>query len=195
MGTIKYLMILAVSVSYLLLIFQALRKNQSEDEKASFSSFFLWSILDLIMWANTIRAKNDPTLIGTYTVWTVIFTLLLLFKKQYKWTKTDSIVAVITATCFVISQVVSPVWAVFAGALSITLAGIPNLIMINKSPVNKMLIATIFFFILAPCLNIIDIYFKQGILKDYIYPVIGLSYWILAFILNQINNRKRRFRY
>ena len=82
MNVLTLLVVMFATSAYILLIKQALVKNQKEEDKISFSSFLLWSIIDFIMLVNTIRAKNDYTLILTYTVLTVILTVILLLKNK-----------------------------------------------------------------------------------------------------------------
>jgi drug/metabolite transporter (DMT)-like permease len=189
MNILTLSIVISASLAYVILIKQALRKNQKEEEKISFSSFLLWSIIDLIMLVNTIRAKNDYILITTYTVLTILLTLVLFFKKQFKWSKSDTLVAGIACICLVVSYVSSPIVGVTCGALSIASAGIPNLINISKQQANKMLYWTIFFFFLAPLLSCVDVFIKNGTLKDYIYPCIAMGYWGIAFGISLLRTR------
>lgn len=173
----------AASVPYLILVFQTLNKNRKESEKLSFSSFLLWSIIDIIMLVNTVRADNDYVLILTYTVLTIALTIILAIKEGFEWNKkSDTLVACIAFACLVISYLTSPFIGVIAGASSIVAAGIPNLINFSKQEPSKKLYTIIGFFFLAPLLSCIQVFSRNGTAKDYIYPLAAIGYWAAIFL-------------
>jgi drug/metabolite transporter (DMT)-like permease len=191
MSILTLCIIASATIAYTILIFQTLKKNQKEEDKVSFSSFLLWLIIDVIMFVNTLRAKNDPTLIGTYTALTVILTGLLFYKKQFSWNKTDTKVAVLAFACLVISYMTGPIVGVTCAALSIGCAGIPNLIGISNKKPSKLLYFTIIFFLLGPLFSVISVTIKNGLLKDYIYPCIAMTYWSIALVITTRNEYKK----
>lgn len=191
MDILTILIILSATAAYVILIKQAIKKGQTEKERLSFSSFFLWSIIDLIMLVNTIRANNDYVLILTYTILTIVLTIILLLKKQFQWSKSDTLVAGVACICLIVSYLTSPIIGVTAGALSISFAGIPNLINISKQEPNKSLYWIIFFFLLSPFFSFISVTNEDGAIKDYIYPCIAILYWLIALILTFTGKRER----
>jgi drug/metabolite transporter (DMT)-like permease len=184
MSTLTICVIASATGAYLIWGYQATKKDLKPGEGPSFSSLLLWSIIDTIMWVNTYRAGNDQTLIATYTILTVLLTLILIFQKKFGWSKTDWFVAGIAFSCLLVSYLTPPVIGVLCGALSIAAAGVPNLINISKHKPTKLLYLTIFFFFLGPWLSFMSILLKkEGGLKDYIYPVIAMSYWAVAYVI------------
>lgn len=176
-------------IGYLFLTIPQFKKNLKPEEQLKFSSFFLWSIIDAIMWVNIIIAKTDQTLIATYTVCTTFLTIILLIKKRHGWDTTDTKVGMV-AFCSLIISIVSfvierPIIGVTCAALSISIAGIPHLTKIATSKPTQTSYWIILFFLIGPCINIIDFYTKSGEVVDYIYPAIAITYWFTAFILTQ----------
>lgn len=169
--------------AYLIWGYQATRKNLKPGEGPSFPSLLLWSVIDVIMWVNTYRAHNDQTLIATYTILTVALTLILVFMRRFGWSKTDTFVAVIAFTCLIVSYLTSPFVGVVCGSLSIASAGIPNLIRISKSSPTNLLYLTIFFFFVGPLVSCISVFLNSGGMKDYVYPVVAIAYWGVAFFI------------
>lgn len=180
MNTQVILIIASIIGAYGIWFWQVLDKNSKE--KPSSSSLLLWSIIDIIMLVNTIRAKNDLTLILWYAIATVALTMLVFFKGEFKWDKrNDTFVAVIAAICLVISYLTSPLIGVISGALSISAAGIPNIIALRSAKINKLSSWSIFFFIAGPAVTLL--FLKNFELKDVVYPAIALSYWIISLII------------
>ena len=151
-----FTIIFAIS-AYVFLLIRAFKKNQSNDDKISFSSFLLWGILDIIMLVNTIRAQHDITLILIYTILTIVLVIILYFKKEFFWNKNDTFVAVLAFVCLVISYVSNPFIGVISGALALFSAGIPNLLKILKQKPNILLYCTILCFSLTGLTNLISI--------------------------------------
>ncbi len=179
MSPLTLCIIASATFAYIIWTYQILKsKPGSDDETPTFSSMFLWSIIDGIMWWSTRRAGNDQTLIATYTVLTITLMFIIFAKKGFEWKKTDNIVAGIAAACLGISYLSSPIVAVTTGALSISAAGIPNIIKLTKLKVSpsKLLYLTIFFFTAGPLLTLTDLGMYSN-LKEYIYPSIAIVYW------------------
>ena len=192
MSPLTICVIASATGAYLIWGYQATKKDLKPGEGPSFSSLLLWSIIDTIMWVNTYRADNDQTLIATYTILTVLLTLILVFQKRFGWNKTDWMVAGIAFTCLVVSYVTPPIIGVLCGALSIGAAGIPNLIKISKGEPTHTLVVTILFFLLGPIFSNVTQIMNNGELKDVIYPSIAMLYWLIAFFLwaRQLYNKK-----
>lgn len=177
--------------AYLFMFKKGFKKRPKEDEKLNFSSFLLWSIIDVLMWRNTIKANNDYTLIGTYTVCTILLTIILLLKKQFKWTRDDTIVACIAALCLYISYTTGAVVGVVAGALSLFSAGIPNLKKMLKQRPSAPFYAMIFLFFLAPFVSLMIEFAKNADVKDFVYPCTSAFYWVLLYLLHWRYHHKR----
>ncbi len=193
MSPLTICVIASATGAYLIWGYQATKKSLKPGEGPSFSSLLLWSVIDTIMWVNTARAKNDQSLIATYTILTVTLTLLLIAKKRFGWTKTDSLVACIAFACLLISYLTEPVVGVLCGALSISAAGIPNLTGISKNKPTRLLYLTIFFFLIGPLLSILSVYINSGSFKDYIYPTIASLYWLLALFIALSYSKEKVF--
>lgn len=194
MRILPILTVASASAAYFILIIQTIRKDQKPEEKVSFSSFLLWLIIDVIMLVNTFRAKNNLVLIGAYTVLTTILTTILFYKRQFSWNKTDTKVAILAFACLVISYATRPIVGVTCGALSLACAGIPNLIGIYRKRPTRLQYMTIIFFILGPLFSVISITMKNGLVKDYIYPCIAITYWSIALAMT-LRNQFRLINY
>ncbi len=190
MSPLTFFVIASATGAYIIWGYQATRKTLKQGEGPSFSSLILWSIIDTTMWVNTYRANNDQALIATYTILTVALTLILVIRKRFGWNKTDSRVAGLAFTCLLISYLTAPIIGVLCAALSISAAGIPNLISISENKPTKLLYVTILFFLLGPILSILGVYIGNGSLKDYIYPGIATLYWTTALCIASHSTKK-----
>lgn len=177
------------SVSYIFLLYGVIRK---EGDFAT-SSFLLWIILDTIMWRNTVCAENSPMLIGTYTICTTLFFLVLLYNQKFKWELLDTQIAVGAFILLIISLTNKATIGVIAGALAIFCAGVPNMKkMIRIKIPPKWLIIGAICFLAAPVANIIIFIFENKRMKEFYYPITGSIYWIiiLRYFKRNLNYRK-----
>lgn len=192
MSTLTLCIIGSATGAYIIWGYQTLKKGAKSEEGPTFASMLLWSIIDMIMWHSTRRAHNDQTLIATYTILTVVLTIILIVKKRYGWKKTDWVVAGTAFTCLIVSYITPPVAAVTTGALSISIAGIPNLIalsQIKKKPSN-LLYLTVFFFLTGPILVVTTLYSGNADFKEYIYPSIAILYWFTGLSIVLYKHQK-----
>lgn len=174
------LIIASITGAYGIWLWQIFDKKATS--KPSSSSLLLWSIIDIIMLVNTIRAKNDLTLILSYTIATVALTAIVLVKGQFKWDKKqDTFVAIVAAICLIISYLTSPIVGVICGALSISVAGIPNMMILYKAKINTLSSLNIFFFMSGPMVTIS--FLNSFELKEIIYPGIAMLYWCISFLV------------
>jgi hypothetical protein len=184
MNVLTFLIVASAICAYVLLAKDALEKITKGESGISFSSLLLWSIIDCIMLVNTIRADNDYALILTYTVLTIILTLILVFKKQYMWSKSDTLIALIAFSCLIVSYLTPPQIGVACGALSIACAGIPNIIAIAKNKTSRQFDWAMYFFLLSPICSLFNEYIKGGEPKDFVYPIVASLYWSIALMLS-----------
>lgn len=182
MSTLTLCIIASASGAYFIWGYQTFSAYSKPGEGPSFASMLLWSIIDTIMWWSTARAHNDQTLIATYTILTVALTTILIAKKKYGWKPVDWFVAGIACICLVVSYLTPPIIAVTAGALSISAAGIPNIIGISKleQKPTALLYWTIVFFMTGPLLILINLRNSGAEIKEYIYPSIAVTYWSIV---------------
>ena len=180
MNTQIVLIVAGIVAAYSIWLWQIFDKNTKS--KPSPSSLLLWSIIDIIMWVNTVRAKNDDTLILSYAIATVLLTIVVFLKGEFKWDKRkDTFVAFVAAICLVVSYLTSPLIGVISGALSISIAGIPNMIGLRKAKINGLSLLNILFFISGPTVTLL--FLESYEIKDLVYPVIAITYWIISLLL------------
>lgn len=180
MNTQVGLIVASITGAYLIWLWQIFDKNTKS--KPSPSSLLLWSIIDIIMLVNTVRAKNDYTLILSYAVATVLLTLIVFLKGEFNWDKRkDTFVAFVAAICLIVSYLTSPLIGVISGALSISIAGIPNAIGLRKAKINGLSLLNIIFFISGPVVTLL--FLKSYELKEVVYPVIAITYWIISLLI------------
>jgi hypothetical protein len=191
MNLLQFFVVASATGAYSIWGYQvATAKKESVGNGPSFASILLWLIIDTIMWVNTARANNDQLLIATYTILTALLLLLLVIKKRFGWKPSNWFVAGIAFTCLVLSYVTGPIIAVFCSTLSIALAGVPNLKKITEGKPTKLSYLTILFFMVGPALSALSVFLNSGQLKDYIYPVIAMIYWLSAFFIALVTHKK-----
>lgn len=191
MHLLQFFIVASATGAYFIWGYQvATAKKESAGNGPSFASILLWLIIDTVMWVNTVRANNDQLLIATYTILTALLLLLLVIKKRFGWKPSNWFVAGIAFTCLVLSYVTGPIIAVFCSTLSIALAGVPNLKKITEGKPTKLSYLTIIFFMVGPALSALSVFLNNGQLKDYIYPIIAMIYWLSAFFIALATQKK-----
>lgn len=150
-------------------------------------------------WAKGIRGslfdgKQDPTLILCYTIPTAIIFGILVYKKQFGWSKYDTIVTILVLLCITISFVYkdNPTVSVIVTAIALFFAGIPN---IEKLAADEY-IPTFnigILFIAASSIYIIKIVFIKGELIELIFPSSAIFYWFIIIGLEDLIKENNEF--
>lgn len=140
--------------------------------------------MDIVMITNTLRAGTDLKLIGTYTVCTFFFLILLLFKQKFEWDKKrDTPIACVAFVLICTSCITEATIGVFAGAAALFIAGVPNMIktLQIKNPPMRMIFVGLSFF-LGPFMSCINFYQSNAQLEEYVYPILSSTYWSIILV-------------
>lgn len=175
---ITFTPIIPAIIGYLLIISGILYRK----ETSNFATWFLWTILDIIVLVGLHRSGSDTTLVWAFTIGTGITTLCLLAKKQIAWTKTETYTVILTSLCIVISFVATPFIGVIAGSIAVFVAGLPyfDFLVRNKIKVYA-LTANLCFFV---CSAISLLLVKNGPTTGIIFPATCTLYWLIGTYLS-----------
>lgn len=102
----------------------------------SFATWLLWVLLDAIAMVSTILEKGNSLLLIFYVIGGSIVTVLLLYKKLFKWTWFEWLILVLVTICLVIWKVGGSRTAIVASSLAVFIAGVPQILELWQKP-NK----------------------------------------------------------
>ncbi len=107
-------------------------KNQI---KQSFATWMLWVLLDVIALGSIIAQKGDNwTLLACYISGGTIVAVLLIYKKQFRWTWIESATVSLVFICIFLWLASGPKLATIASTLAVCLSGIPQYVESRKEP-------------------------------------------------------------
>ncbi|MEI8339599.1 MAG: hypothetical protein WCF94_02955 [bacterium] len=118
-------------IAYSLMIFSTL---MGTGENLSFTTFALWSMLNLITAYTTYKKKANPSIPLVYGSGATLTAIVLLFKGRCQWSTLDSVVAALVITCLLLWKIKGDKWALISSTLAAAIAGIPFLVVIWKNP-------------------------------------------------------------
>lgn len=139
--------ILSTIIAYVLLG-KITYRDTSED--ISFSSFFLWAILDGIT-AITMYMKSDGGFEWLLPVFFVFgsssIAVILFLQRGWSWSPFEWIITVLIAICCCVWYTSGETNATIAATIAVGLAGIPQAVKLWISPSRKILPSWTFFFL------------------------------------------------
>ena len=113
--------------------------------KQSFASWLLWLILDVIVLIGLIVKNGSYLVYLVFTIGTFVVTLFLFLKRNFKWGKFDSFIAILVFICMIVYFSASSYLTIIIGTIALALAGIPQFIDILKDPRSTSTIAYLLF--------------------------------------------------
>lgn len=135
--------------AFALLVKMALDVWNRKVPAAGFASFTMWTVLDVILVANTIRAGQPIWLPFGWLTGALLVTISMWKRGSWKWTKRETIAAVCAAIAAGFTFTTSGAIALFASVMAMTSAGMPILKDYLTSPVRATF--NLWFFTLVGC--------------------------------------------
>lgn len=102
-----------------------------------YASFLMWTVLDVLLVVNTIRANQSIWLPLGFLVGATLVTGAQFARGKWIWTQRETLAAVCAAVAFAFTFVTTGAVALFASVVAMTSAGIPILIDNVRTPVRE----------------------------------------------------------
>ncbi len=124
--------ILTAFVTYVFLIKGLLGQGVEQ----SFATWFLWAMLDLIAALSMMFKGGNYQLALFYTFFGTFISGLLLYKKQFSWTRLETTVTGLVIACIVIWATSGDRAATIASTTAMAIATAPQLVAAWKKPMT-----------------------------------------------------------
>ncbi len=105
-----------------------------KNKKQNCVTWVLWVLLDAITLANVIITKGNATLLECYVIGGTGVSLLLFYKKQFKWMNIETMFTCLVIICLVVWYMLGSRVTIVASSLAVFIAGMPQVIDSWRSP-------------------------------------------------------------
>ena len=102
--------------------------------RQSFAAFLLWGLLDSIAMVSAMLVQGNFWLAASNVAGTFSVAALLLLKRQYEWSRTETLTCVMVAACLIIWYNAGHTVALMASSVAVVIAGIPQMAHTWRSP-------------------------------------------------------------
>ncbi|HTF18520.1 MAG TPA: hypothetical protein VK658_10630 [Chryseolinea sp.] len=102
--------------------------------RQSFAAFFLWGILDTIAMISAFLQDGNFWLAASNVAGAFSIAGLLLYKRQFEWSPTESITGVLVVVCLIVWYTAGNTGAIVASSVAVVIAGIPQMAHTRRSP-------------------------------------------------------------
>jgi len=102
--------------------------------RQSFAAFFLWGLLDTIAMVSSILQHGNFWLAASNVVGAFSIAALLLYKRQFEWSVTETTTSVLVIACLLIWYSAGNTSAIIASSIAVVIAGIPQIAHTRKNP-------------------------------------------------------------
>jgi len=140
--------------------------TQSKSEQ-SFAAFLLWGMLDSIATVTTILEHGNFWLPLSNAIGSSVITLLLVVKKQVRWSRVETLTALLVIVCLAVWYTSGETAGIVASSLAVVIASIPQMRETWHDPVATPK-GAYFVFLSANVVSFIAA--KDWSLKEFFYP-------------------------
>lgn len=154
--------------------------------RQNFVTYFLWGLLDAIVFVTILLQGGNIWLPLGYTIGSLIVAVFLLIKKQFSWTWVETLVVVLIAICLFIWWKEGARAATIASVAALGIASVPQIVETWKDP-DATPTKIFFVFTLAGLLSFIG--GASWTIEDKLYP--GTAF-ILSLSIALISTRKTK---
>jgi hypothetical protein len=116
--------------AYIPLTFGILR----ETTRQSFATFLLWGMLDTVAMLGAILQDGNYWLAASNVAGTFFIAGLLLYKRQFEWSITETITCLMVVVCLVVWYTAGNTGAIVASSLAVVIAGVPQMAHTMRQP-------------------------------------------------------------
>lgn len=189
--SLVFLIGLLLAAAYLIILYQI----KVQKEPNSFVSWFLWLVLDIILfrsaylvWIATQGKVPIPPILEIFTVGTAVIMLALISKDMFKIGLVEGLTIGLVIVCIGIHSQVGARTSLIVESIAVGVAGIPFLNMLRTKKSGKLTLAYSLLFLVASSLS--DYLMMSGgevTLEKGIYLFICTGYWLVAVVLVLFN--------
>ncbi len=176
------------AIGYLVIIFGVLCRN----DKLNFATWMLWTVLDVIVLVNTIKAGADATLVWVFSLGSGCTAIILLCKKQIAWGKVETFIAALVGICIVLNLCYDATAGIIFGTVATVAAGIPNALTLYRVMPNIRITVSVLCMFAASALIFCSTLDSENA-ADMIFPGGCTLYWLIAVPLAVVTPKKRYF--
>jgi hypothetical protein len=152
--------------------------------KLSFSTYFIWFVLNLIICSALILEKGNYLLSLTYMVLNLTIALMILnVERKVKFLAWEKFVILLSLACMVIWYLTNGAYAVVAASIAFVVAGIPQLIVVYRNPqLTSSLVwflatvAALFSVLAGANWSIVERFYPASI---FVFGSVGLIIWFI----------------
>lgn len=102
--------------------------------RQSFAAFFLWGLLDSIAMVGAFLQEGNFWLAASNVAGTFTIAGLLLYKRQFEWSPTETITCFLVVVSLVIWYTAGNTGAIVSSSLAVVIAGIPQMAHTKREP-------------------------------------------------------------
>ncbi|MEJ1238587.1 hypothetical protein WBG78_10670 [Chryseolinea sp. T2] len=102
--------------------------------RQSFAAFFLWGLLDAIAMISAILQNGNYWLAASNVAGAFFIAALLLYKKQFEWSPTETLTCLLVIVCLIIWYTSGNTGAIVASSVAVVMAGIPQMAHTMRQP-------------------------------------------------------------
>jgi hypothetical protein len=121
-----------------LLLYVPLIRIVLKGGEQSFATWLLWVLLDAIAMVSTILEKGNSLLLIFYVIGGSTVTVLLLYKKLFKWTWFEWLILTLVIICLVVWKAGGSGTAIVASSLAVFIAGVPQIVELWQKPSKEI---------------------------------------------------------
>lgn len=155
--------------------------------KLSFSTYFIWFVLNLIICTALIIENGNYFLSLAYTILNFTISLMIFqSEKRITFQRWEKVVVILSFVCMIIWYFTNGVYAVITASIASVIAGLPQLILVYKHP--KLTSSTVWLLgTLAPLFSVLGA--ANWSVVERFYPMSFLVYGITGLSLLFIKNK------
>jgi hypothetical protein len=102
--------------------------------RQSFAAFFLWGLLDSIAMISSVLQHGNFWLAASNVAGTFSIAGLLLYKRQFEWSRTETITSALVIICLIVWYSAGNTGAIVASSVAVVIAGIPQMAHTQRRP-------------------------------------------------------------
>lgn len=104
------------------------------EARQSFAAFFLWGLLDTVAAVSAMLVHGNFWLATTNAAGTFFIASLLIYKKQFFWSRTETFTCVLVALCVGVWHLAGHTAAIVASSVAVVIAGLPQMAHTRREP-------------------------------------------------------------
>ena len=177
MKIIKVLTVITAALPYIILAFGILGGNTGQ----SFATWLLWLILDLILWKSVRDQGGEELLIKVFCAGTFVTTIILIATGHFSWGYFETFVSGLVVICIIIFSIAGPYYGTIAGAIALTIAGIPQ---VYETILDPKSCPTLVYLLFATSSFLSSICARAWTVKDRLFSMSSMIYCLIVTLLS-----------